>query len=392
MNANLPILMRSQRASANTNRLVAEFGLAPAWQSVAGASPARNPIVPKNLNRVLNLDKPLPVGGGTVAARPSRPWLEFLRKIPTKAYNALFTPMGRKNLSYVFKKSLVRMNPQFRASGTLVYPLNDGQPFVLHADNRLSELFYLERAYEPLEVMMLSKLVQSGDVALDLGANVGFYTAQLERLVQPSGEVHAFEPGEGTFAKLAQTKKLLRLQRAVLHPQAIGEAVGEADFWSSNCGNDAAQKSTHTPALARELRHHRVPLTTLDALMAELGESRAGKIAFVKCDIEGAEPAMLRGAKQLLDSENPPVWLMEHNREALVEHGASSADLLKSFAGCDIYFVPLCWPPSLMSVPQARKWNGVPDELPGECNLIVLPTRGMFAKRVEALRQANLLE
>jgi FkbM family methyltransferase len=391
MNQNLPILMRSQRASATTNRLGGEFGMAPAWQLAAGASPARNPIVPKHLNRVLNLDKPLPAVGGIVAARPSWPWLEFLRKIPVKAYNAVFTPMGRKNFSCFVKKSLVRMNPQFRAQGALVYPLNDGQPFVLHADNRLSELFYLERAYEPLEVMMLSKLVQPGDVALDLGANVGFYTAQLNRLVQPGGEVHAFEPGEGTFAKLEQTKKLLRLERAVLHQQAIGETVGEADFWSSNCGNDAAQKSTHTPAFARELRHHRVPLTTVDALAAELGESRAGKIAFVKCDIEGAEPAMLRGAKKLLDSENPPVWLMEHNREALVEHGTSSADLVKFFSGCDIYFVPLCWPPSLMSVPQARKWNGVPNELPDECNLIVLPTRGIFSKRAEALHQSGLL-
>jgi FkbM family methyltransferase len=391
MKPNQPILMRSQRASATTNRLVGEFGMAPAWQSAAVALPTQNPIVPKNLNRALNLDKPLPAGGGAATVRPLWPWLEFLLKIPVKAYNAAFTPMGRKNVQYFLKKSGLRLNPEFRANGTLLYPLENGQSFVLHANNRLSELFYLEGAYEPLESLIVSKTVQPGDVALDLGANVGFYTAQLDRLVQPGGEVHAFEPGEGTFAKLEQTKKLLRLERAKLHQQAIGEAVGEADFWSSNCGNDAAQKSTHTPALARELRHHRVPLTTLDALAAELGV-RAKKIAFVKCDIEGAEPAMLRGAKKLLNSENPPVWLMEHNREALVEHGASSADLLKSFSGSEIYFVPLCWPPSLMSVPQAKKWNGVPSELPDECNLIVLPTRGIFSKRADALRQAKLVE
>lgn len=391
MKANLPILIRLQRASATLNRLVAEFGMAPAWELGAAAAPARNPIMPKNLDRMLNLDKPLSAVGGTVAARPAWPWLEFFLKLPVKAYNAAFTPMGRKNISYFVKKSLVRINPQFRAQGTLVYPLNDGQPFVLHADNQLSELFYLERAYEPLEVMMLSKLVRPGDVALDLGANVGFYTAQLNRLVQPDGEVHAFEPGEGTFAKLKQTKQLLRLERTVLHQQAIGEAVGEADFWSSTCGNDAAQKSTQTPELARELRHHRVPLTTLDALVAELGDQRAKKIAFVKCDIEGAEPAMLRGAKQLLNSEHPPMWLIEHNREALAEHGATSAELLKCFTGCDIHFVPLCWPPSHMSVPQAKKWSGVPDELPAECNLIVLPTRGMFAPRTEVLRRAGLI-
>lgn len=345
----------------------------------------------KHLNRAINLDKPLPVGGsGASAVRPSWPWVEFFLKIPVKAFNAVFTPMGRKNVHYFVKKLLLRVNGDFRAQGTLVYTLKNGSPFVLHRGNRLSELFYLEGAYEPLETLLVSKLVHTGDVVLDLGANVGFFTAQLDRLVRPGGEVHAFEPGDGTFAKLKQTKALLQMACSTLHQQAIGEAVGEADFWSSNCGNDAAQKSTHTPALARELRHHRVPLTSLDAFDTELSE-RSKKIAFVKCDIEGAEPAMLRGAKKLLSSENPPVWLMEHNREALVEHGASSADMLKFFSGSEIYFVPMCWPPSLMSVPHAQKWSGVPDELPDECNLIILPTRGIFAKRAAALRQADLL-
>ena len=115
------------------------------------------------------------------------------------------------------------------------------------------------------------------------------------------------------------------------------------------------------------------------------------QISFVKCDIEGAEPAMLQGAEKLLRAENPPVWLIEHNREALAEHGVTSADLLKFFPGCEIYFVPLDWPPSLMSVPQARKWSGLPDQLPDECNLIILPGRGIFAERAGALRSANLL-
>jgi FkbM family methyltransferase len=386
MNQNQPMPIRSSRTDAAANRVVTEFGMAPALQAAASALQA--PIVEKNLNRALNIEKPLVASGGATVRLS---WLDFFLKIPMKCYNAAFTQMGRKNLRYFLKKSFVRINGDFRARGTLVYSLKNGRPFVLHAGNRLSELFYLEGDYEPLESRIVAKVVLPGDTVFDLGANVGFFTAELDALVQPDGEVHAFEPGDGTFAKLQKTKSLLNLDRSVLHQKALGETVGEVDFWSSTIGNDAAQKSTQTPAFARELRHHQVPLTTLDAVVKELGAERAKKIAFVKCDIEGAEPAMLRGAKKLLESENPPVWLMEHNREALVEHGMTSADLLKFFDGAEIYFVPLCWPPSEMSVAQAQKWNGVPESLPDECNLAILPKRGIFAERVTALRAAKLL-
>lgn len=383
---NQPMSTRLTRADAPEKCVVPEFGMAPVLQPATGALLA--PIVEKNLNRALSLEKPL-VPSGAAPARPR--WFDFFLRIPVKCYNAIFTPMGRKNLRYFLKKSRVRIDPDFRSRGTLVYSLKNGRPFVLHEGNRLSELFYLEGDYEPLESRIVSKIVRPGDTVFDLGANVGFFTAELDALVQPYGEVHAFEPGDGTFAKLQKTKKLLNLDRSVLHRQALGDAVGQADFWSSTIGNDAAQKSTKTPAFSDELRHHRVPLTTLDAVVAELDETRAKKIAFVKCDIEGAEPAMLKGAKRLLNSENPPVWLMEHNREALMEHGMSSADLLKNFEGAEIYFVPLCWPPSEMSVAQAQKWNGVPESLPDECNLAILPTRGIFAERIAALREAKLL-
>ena len=120
-------------------------------------------------------------------------------------------------------------------------------------------------------------------------------------------------------------------------------------------------------------------------------QSDRGGIAFIKCDIEGAEPAMLKGAQKLLNSQDPPIWLIEHNRAVLLEHGAASADLTGAFANCDIYFVPMCWPPSIMVSPQASKWSGVPDELPDECNLLIFPRRGAYAARAATLRQAELI-
>jgi hypothetical protein len=75
----------------------------------------------------------------------------------------------------------------------------------------------------------------------------------------------------------------------------------------------------------------------------------------------------------------------------LFEHGATSAELLAPFAECDIYFTLMCWPPSIMASHQASKWSGTPSDLPDECNLIIFPKRGIYAKRADILRQAKLI-
>jgi hypothetical protein len=125
--------------------------------------------------------------------------------------------------------------------------------------------------------------------------------------------------------------------------------------------------------------------------VAGLNSNGVGGLAFVKCDIEGAELSMIKGAGSLIDSENPPIWLIEHNRAALTDHGNSSCDLVAPFEDFEIYFVPLCWPPSEMAFRQANKWSGIPDELPDECNLLIVPRRGAQAKRAAALREARLI-
>lgn len=312
-------------------------------------------------------------------------------KLPKKAYNAVFTPMGRKRLHYFVKRMRIQMNPDYRRTGTPVYQLKNGQRFVFHRGNQLSELLYMEGAYEPLESLIVSQAVRPGDVALDIGANVGYYTALLDHLVKPGGQVHSFEPGAGTFARLTETKTLLHLDQAVLHRQAVSDAVGHIDFWVSTTGFDGQQGTVRHHGLAEDVRCDRVEAVTLNSFLEELKTQGVSNIAFVKCDIEGAELAMLKSAQKVLSSADPPIWLIEHNLHVLRGYGATSLDLLGHFAGCDVYFSTAAWPPTTMVTSQATKWNGQPEQLPIECNLIIFPRRGVYAGRAEQVRKAGLI-
>jgi len=228
-------------------------------------------------------------------------------------------------------------------------------------------------------------------VALDIGANVGYYTALLDGLVKPTGAVHSFEPGETTFNRLKETRNLLHLDRSHLHAKAISDATGPIEFWMSDTGLDGQQSTQKNSGLGQQARCTRVEAITVDAFVAELKAQDARSIAFVKCDIEGAELSMLKGAHSLLDSENPPIWLIEHNRKVLWSHGTNSSDLLSYFLNAEVFYVPMCWPPSIIPVKQISRWGGVPDELPDECNLLIFPKRGTFANRSAVLHEAGLI-
>jgi FkbM family methyltransferase len=344
------------------------------------------------MDKLLNISKVPPTRGrnSETFAGPGPVIARFL-KYPRKAYNAVFTPMGRRNLFFFIKKMRLRLNSSYRKNGTQIYALLNGSRFVVHRGDRLSEQIYLEGAYESLEALVVSKIVHRGDVVMDIGANVGYYTSVLDTLVKPNGRVHSFEPGFGTFHRLEETKTLLHLDQAVLHQKAISDSVGQIEFWLSLSGSDAQQATHKHVGLGMQTRAAQVEATTLDAFIGELNAHRAQSIAFVKCDIEGEELSMLKGAGSLLNAENPPIWLIEHNRTVLWAHGCSSAQLLSYFKDANVFFVPMCWPPSLMVVNQVSKWNGVPDDLPDECNLLIFPKRGIYSSRVASLQQAGLI-
>jgi FkbM family methyltransferase len=343
------------------------------------------------MDKLLNINKVPSTGGGNGGAAGTSPASSPLLKLPRKAYNALFTPMGRRNLYFFTKKLRLHLSPGYRKHGTRTYSLANGNRFVVHRGDQLSEQIYIEGAYEALEALVVSKIVHRGDLVVDIGANVGFYTSVLDGLVRPDGQVHSFEPGFATFRRLEQTKSLLRLSTTVLHQKAISDSVGQIEFWLSMTGSDAQQATHRHVGLGIQTRVAQVEAITLDAVVAELNSERKQNIAFVKCDIEGEETSMLKGATALLNAENPPIWLIEHNRKVLWEHETSSAQLLSYFNDANVFYVPMCWPPSQMTVKQISKWNGVPEDLPDECNLVIFPKRGVYAGRLASLQQAGLV-
>lgn len=136
--------------------------------------------------------------------------------------------------------------------------------------------------------------VRPGDVCVDVGANIGYYTRLLSRLVGPTGRVVAYEPYPPAFDLLRRNSA--RLPNVRIVQAALSDAPGEADLFVAR----TEDMSSLSASAGRS--HVRVRLETLDALHTEVP-----RVDFIKIDVEGFEYAVLGGGLELLRLYRPIV-------------------------------------------------------------------------------------
>ncbi len=147
---------------------------------------------------------------------------------------------------------------------------------------------------------VVDALVSRGDAALDIGANWGLYTARLARLVGEAGQVDAFEPHPDHTRTLRSLAR--RRAHVAVHFVALSDAPGSAELHVPVVdGRRVTALGSLAPPDA-EVEHEvtPVPVVRLDDVMAKRRPP-----SFVKCDVEGLELRVLRGAETTLRRSRP---------------------------------------------------------------------------------------
>ena len=192
----------------------------------------------------------------------------------------------------------------------------------VHSDAMYSQL-YLFGEYEPANTGIFRRLVQPGDTVFDVGANFGWYTANLGHLVGVAGRVHAFEPLAPVAEMTWDTIRLNGLEpRVTLVSQGLGSERGTFTVYTF-------KNLPHGHASASDLgRADAVPhlcgITTLDAYVAE---NHVPQINFMKVDVEGHELEVFKGGRQTLSAPEAPVICFEVNLGCLQHRGLRAASL-----------------------------------------------------------------
>jgi FkbM family methyltransferase len=149
-------------------------------------------------------------------------------------------------------------------------------------------------------------------VIFDVGANVGDWSAALLGLlvrfdIDSSADVYAFEPVPSTFESL---KRRLGNTHSCLHYEqvAMSSACGEAEIYV-RC-QDAGTNSLHLESADGSEIMVSILKTTVDAFCKTKG---IRGIDLLKCDTEGHDMEVIRGALPLLADGKIAVLQFEYN-------------------------------------------------------------------------------
>ena len=141
--------------------------------------------------------------------------------------------------------------------------------------------------FEPLETMVVRKVVKSGDIFLDVGANIGIYSLIASRLVGPSGIVHAFEPASFAYKMLQDNLAINRAANVLAVQSAVSEQGGEVEL---RINKESGLTSLGETGRGRTVGTEHVSCLSLDEYVAA---RQITEVNFLKVDVEGYEGHVL---------------------------------------------------------------------------------------------------
>jgi FkbM family methyltransferase len=189
-----------------------------------------------------------------------------------------------------------------------------------------------------LEKKIFLRLLRRGDVIFDIGANRGYFTRLFSDIAGYGGFVHAFEPVPSTFEILrSETARSGGCKNFTLNNFALGESDGVVTLHLPDADDGQASMRTHTGGSWRNpaaVNRHDCRVTTLDNYAAKIP-----RLDFVKCDVEGAELLVIKGARGTLDRLSPILFL-ETNPDWTKAFGYTPDDLVNLLRahGYDTFF------------------------------------------------------
>jgi FkbM family methyltransferase len=150
--------------------------------------------------------------------------------------------------------------------------------------------------------MLLRSFLRPGDTVVDVGANVGNFTLAFAAAVGDGGRVLAFEPQRFCFLCLCANIAVNSLIHFVEPYQlAVGERAGMVDVPTLN----PLQEITNYGGVSL-LDAHTTPVE--QAGMVTIDSLELPGLRLLKADVEGMEPAVLRGARETLRRLRPVIW------------------------------------------------------------------------------------
>lgn len=176
---------------------------------------------------------------------------------------------------------------------------DEGKLWAFGADRVIGQALLLEHTWEPEFASVLMRHVKPGMAAIEVGANIGYVTLTLGRLVGPEGLVVALEPEPRNFALLcANTADVIRVR--CVRAAAL-DRTGDVTLWldKENLGDHRTWTSN-----AEAVQAIHVPCVRLDDLL-----DPGLRVDVVKVDTQGTDHLVVAGMERTIERWRPTIFV-----------------------------------------------------------------------------------
>jgi FkbM family methyltransferase len=176
------------------------------------------------------------------------------------------------------------------------------------------------------ELTPLLPCLAPDDVFLDVGVHAGSWTIPASRAL-PRGHVYAFEALPYYARVLSSVLALMGRRNVTVTVGAVSDSEGEVDIvWKDASGRRLTGMTRISRGDPGEIV--RVRALTIDSFRRQ---HPYGRVRLIKCDVEGAELLVLRGAAATIDAARPLVFCELYDTYC-ARFGYSVRDVFQFFA------------------------------------------------------------
>lgn len=212
---------------------------------------------------------------------------------------------------------------------------NEGFSMILDPEDKIiSRTIAVSGWWEPSETKFLKKIVKEGMTAVDIGANIGYFTILLSKLVGPNGRVISFEPNPNSFSILKRNIMENKLDNVLPVQKAVTNYEGKTKLYVSTDNHGDNRIFGFQIEETDENRHEIIVDTTF--LDRELLNE---KIDVMKIDAQGSELHIMEGGTETIQKNRALKIILEFWPVALTVQGKRPRDLLTKIhkLGFNIY-------------------------------------------------------
>ena len=216
-----------------------------------------------------------------------------------------------------------RFSPSLPAE--IIVKTTDNRKLLINTANSSYKYIYFLGEYEKAITSIFKRIVGPGDICLDIGANIGWYTTLFQKLVGENGQVHAFEPVPPAFENLQRNAQLNSPPHNIkLNNFALGNEEKPVVLHVFS-----GLPSGHASISAFDHSDFQVFPSLMRPLDSYISENALGDVSFVKIDVEGAELMVLKGASKLFEQDRLPVLEIEMALATTTGFGYMPNDLIE---------------------------------------------------------------